>query len=84
MAHLLPFVRTVTEKSLRDKKVFGIEVSGAKVGIYAPVVGGRKGEYLAEFQKWIKRGYTRARIDGEWIDLENSSFEEILNKIIKE
>src|SRR5579871_4332375 len=35
-----------------------------KLHILAPMVRGKKGEYLAEFRKWVKQGYVRARIDG--------------------
>ena len=33
------------------------------------MIRGKKGEYLAEFRKWIKLGYVRARIDGQVIEL---------------
>jgi excinuclease ABC subunit A len=33
------------------------------------VAQGKKGEFLSDFQKWIKKGFSRGRIDGEWIDL---------------
>lgn len=42
---------------------------GAKLVILAPMARGEKGEYLAEFQKWAKKGFTRARVDGEWMEL---------------
>lgn len=45
---------------------------GTKFLLMAPVVRGKKGEFLAEFQKWAKKGFTRALVDGEWIDLENA------------
>lgn len=45
---------------------------GLKFFVLAPVVRGKKGEFLAEFQKWAKKGFTRARVDGEWIDLEKA------------
>lgn len=46
---------------------------GTKFLLLAPVVRGKKGEYLAEFQKWIKKGFTRARIDGQWVDLDKAT-----------
>ncbi|MGE4132904.1 MAG: excinuclease ABC subunit UvrA [Bdellovibrionales bacterium] len=46
--------------------------SGRKFLLIAPVVRGKKGEFLAEFQKWQKKGFTRARVDGEWIELESA------------
>lgn len=45
---------------------------GTKFYVMSPVAQGEKGEYLAEFQKWMKRGFTKAKIDGEWIDLEKA------------
>lgn len=43
--------------------------SGTKYFVLAPVAQGKKGEFLSDFQKWIKKGFSRARIDGEWVDL---------------
>lgn len=45
---------------------------GTKFLILAPVVRGEKGEYLAQFQKWAAKGFVRARIDGEWVELEKA------------
>jgi excinuclease ABC subunit A len=42
---------------------------GTKFIVLAPVAQGKKGEFLSDFQKWIKKGFSRGRIDGEWIDL---------------
>lgn len=41
----------------------------SKFFVLAPVAQGKKGEFLAEFQKWAKRGFVRARVNGEWIEL---------------
>jgi len=46
--------------------------SGAKVLILAPVAQGKKGEFLAEFQKWAKKGFVKARVDGVFIELEKA------------
>ncbi len=40
-----------------------------KVELLAPVVRGRKGEYKKELAAFSKRGFTRARIDGETVEL---------------
>ncbi len=45
---------------------------GTKFLLMAPVVRGKKGEFQAEFAKWAKKGFTRAFVDGEWIDLEKA------------
>src|SRR5690349_10642479 len=41
-----------------------------RIMILAPVVRGRKGEYKKDLEKYFKQGYTRARIDGELMGLE--------------
>jgi excinuclease ABC subunit A len=38
---------------------------GSRAVIFAPVVRGRKGEFKKELEKFLKDGFTRARIDGE-------------------
>ncbi len=45
---------------------------GAKFFVLAPMARGEKGEYFAEFQKWIRKGFVRARIDGAWVDLDKA------------
>jgi excinuclease ABC subunit A len=47
--------------------------NGTKFLVLSPVARGKKGEFMAEFQKWMKKGFTRARIDGSWIDLEKAT-----------
>jgi excinuclease ABC subunit A len=42
---------------------------GTRFHILSPVVRDRKGEFLAEFQKWQKKGFVRARIDGVYTEL---------------
>jgi len=42
---------------------------GTKLQILAPVVRGRKGEYKKLLQDLMKRGYIRARVNGEMLDL---------------
>ncbi|MGY5864518.1 MAG: excinuclease ABC subunit UvrA [Candidatus Thorarchaeota archaeon] len=41
-----------------------------RIMILAPIVRGRKGEYRREFRDLIKKGFIRARVDGELMDLE--------------
>jgi excinuclease ABC subunit A len=45
---------------------------GTRLFLLAPVVRGRKGEFKTEFKSWIKQGFVRARINGEYIELENA------------
>jgi len=44
----------------------------AKYYVLAPMAQSQKGEYLAEFQKWLKKGFVKAKIDGQWIDLDKA------------
>ena len=46
--------------------------SGTKFYILAPVAQGKKGEFLSEFQKWAKKGFAKAKIDGVFKDLESA------------
>jgi excinuclease ABC subunit A len=57
-----------TSQQMVDR-VLQIE-EGTRIMILAPIVRGRKGEYRKEFRELIKRGFIRARVDGELIDLE--------------
>ena len=42
-----------------------------RVMILAPIVRGRKGEFKQEMEKLVQHGFTRARIDGELLSLED-------------
>jgi len=42
----------------------------SRIAIYAPVVRGRKGEFRAQFERYLKEGFLRARVDGELVSLE--------------
>jgi excinuclease ABC subunit A len=42
-----------------------------RVMVLAPIVRGRKGEFKKEMEKLAQHGFTRARIDGELINLED-------------
>ncbi len=43
---------------------------GTKIVILAPIVRGRKGEYRKEFNDLLRKGFVRARIDGEIREIE--------------
>ncbi|HSQ97018.1 MAG TPA: excinuclease ABC subunit UvrA [Croceibacterium sp.] len=45
---------------------------GTRLYLLAPVVRGRKGEYRRELAEWQKAGFTRVRIDGEMVEIENA------------
>jgi excinuclease ABC subunit A len=42
-----------------------------RVMVLAPIVRGRKGEFKKEMETLLKHGYTRARVDGEIVNLED-------------
>jgi len=39
--------------------------------VLAPIVRGRKGEFKKEMEKLVEHGFTRARVDGELVNLED-------------
>ncbi len=43
-----------------------------KIHVLSPVARAKKGEFFAEFQKWLKSGYIRARVDGKYVELESA------------
>jgi excinuclease ABC subunit A len=43
--------------------------NGTKLYILAPVVQGKKGEFFQDFQRWMKKGFVHAKVDGEFIEL---------------
>ena len=45
--------------------VMGVSYSTLKVGIFAPLVRGRKGEYYQLLYDMLSKGYSKARIDGK-------------------
>lgn len=57
--------KSVSEKVIRAKKVFGIDITTAKVAIWAPIVVGRKGEYYQMLYDLLGKGYDKVRIDGK-------------------
>ncbi len=57
-------IKTITTRTTRAKNVFGVNITDAKIRIYAPVVVGRKGEYYQMLYDMLGKGYERVRIDG--------------------
>ncbi|WP_442679459.1 excinuclease ABC subunit UvrA [Sphingomonas sp. ASY06-1R] len=45
---------------------------GTRFYLLAPAVRGRKGEYKKELAEWQKAGFTRVRIDGEMMEIEDA------------
>jgi excinuclease ABC subunit A len=44
-----------------------------RVMVLAPIVRGRKGEFKKEMEKLVEHGFTRARVDGELVSLEDEN-----------
>src|SRR5882672_3434746 len=42
-----------------------------RIMVLAPIVRGRKGEYKKDLEKLARQGFTRARVDGELVNLED-------------
>jgi excinuclease ABC subunit A len=57
--------REIKHLKIDTKNVLGVEVSSARVAIFAPVVVGRKGEYYQLLYDLLGKGYEVVRIDGE-------------------
>jgi excinuclease ABC subunit A len=64
METILNTVKSIDTKKI-DKKIMGVEVNDLKVGLYAPLVVGRKGEYYQLLYDLLGKGYERVLIDGE-------------------
>ena len=45
--------------------------AGTRIMILAPVVRGRKGEYRKEFEKYLRQGFLRGRVDGTIVELDS-------------
>ncbi len=45
---------------------------GTRVALLAPLVRGKKGEYRKELEAVRRQGYLRARIDGQWLELDEA------------
>jgi excinuclease ABC subunit A len=58
-------LKSVTAKSEKAKKVFGVDIREAKISIWAPVVVGRKGEYYQMLYDMLGKGFDRVRVDGK-------------------
>jgi len=50
----------------------GADFAGERIQLLAPIVRGRKGEYRKELEDVHRQGYLRARIDGAWVDLDET------------
>jgi excinuclease ABC subunit A len=62
-------IESQTVSQMVDK--ISVLPEGTRLFLLAPVVRGRKGEFKTEFKSWIKQGFVRAKINGEYFELEN-------------
>lgn len=53
----------------KGRDVMGVNITDEKIGVYAPVVRGRKGEYYQMLYDYLGKGYSKVRVDGETYSL---------------
>ncbi|MEM9036713.1 MAG: excinuclease ABC subunit UvrA [Actinomycetota bacterium] len=63
-------VQRQTPQQIVDR-ILGLD-EGTRFQVLAPVVRGRKGEYSTLFAEYLSQGFTRARVDGEIIELQDA------------
>ena len=64
--HQKPLEKSSIEQIAREVMTLP---AGTRFFVLAPVAQGKKGEFLREFEQFLQAGYTRARVNGEWIEL---------------
>lgn len=57
--------KEVTDAKIKSEQVMGIEVSKGRLGIFAPVVVGRKGEYYQLLYDLLGKGFETIKVDGQ-------------------
>jgi excinuclease ABC subunit A len=67
--HQIPVESTTPQQIIED--VFR-HSKGTKFYVLAPMAQGKKGEFLAEFQRWAKKGFVKAKVDGVFVDLNSA------------
>lgn len=67
--HQVPVAGQTPDQIIADIEKMG---SGARLYVLSPFAQGKKGEFMAEFQKWLKRGFVSAKIDGVFTELEGA------------
>ncbi len=68
--HHLPVESQTPQQILED---ISRKYMNGKFYVLAPVAQGKKGEFLNEFQKWAKKGFIKAKVDGKLIELEKAT-----------
>jgi len=67
--HSVPVAGQTPDQIIADIERSG---KGARLIILAPFAQGKKGEFHNDFQKWLKRGFVTAKIDGVFVELESA------------
>lgn len=65
--HHLPVAGQTPDQIIADIEKMG---TGSRLYILSPFASGKKGEFHNDFQKWLKRGFVSAKIDGAFVELE--------------
>lgn len=68
--HHVPVTSQTPQQIIDDVFKKGL---GTKFYVLAPMASGKKGEFLAEFQRWAKKGFVKAKVDGKIIELEKAT-----------
>lgn len=72
--HHLPVTSQTPQQILEEILKKGAKSpQAAKFYVLAPMAQGKKGEFLAEFQRWARKGFVKAQVDGKMIDLEKAT-----------
>jgi len=72
--HHLPVTSQTPQQILEEiTKKAAKNPAAAKFYILAPMAQGKKGEFMAEFQRWARKGFVKAQVDGKMIELERAT-----------
>lgn len=68
--HHVPVTSQTPQQIIDDVFKKGL---GTKFYVLAPMASGKKGEFLAEFQRWAKKGFVKAKVDGKMMELDKAT-----------
>ncbi len=69
--HCVTCGRPITRQTVQEMTDLILSAdAGRRTQLLAPIVRGRKGEYRAELEEMKREGFLRARVDGEWTELD--------------
>ncbi|HLB52468.1 MAG TPA: excinuclease ABC subunit UvrA, partial [Chlamydiales bacterium] len=66
-----PISKEPVSTQAREKIIRQIQKlpEGKRMILLAPYAKGKKGEFIDDFKELLSKGFTRLRVDGEWVDL---------------